>query len=221
MKLFNRWTDVLAARADDGAKYRDRLLDEARGRLTPRRRSSWRGRLVTLFAGAAGGLALAHLLDPDRGRARRARYADQLAALGRRTAERAQRSGRSLKAEAQARVGAQLAGIASRGADSQAAEDATVHDRLESELFRDTKVPKGMININVEEGVAVLRGEVDSLAAAKRLIAKARTVPGVVRVDSLLHLPGEPAPAAQPREHPAHATAGPTPAGEEGVLAER
>jgi osmotically-inducible protein OsmY len=66
--------------------------------------------------------------------------------------------------------------------------------KVESELFRDPSVPKGSININVEQGVVVLRGEVPDPELAERLEHEARAIPGVWEVENLLHGPGEPAP---------------------------
>jgi hypothetical protein len=53
-------------------------------------------------------------------------------------------------------------------------------------------VPKGQINVNVENGVVVLRGEVDSWDMVDDLVGRARSVQGVRDVENLLHLPGQP-----------------------------
>jgi osmotically-inducible protein OsmY len=65
---------------------------------------------------------------------------------------------------------------------------------VETELFRPADVPKGQINVNVENGVVVLRGEVDSWDMVDDLVGRAREVQGVRDVENLLHLPGQPAP---------------------------
>jgi osmotically-inducible protein OsmY len=72
--------------------------------------------------------------------------------------------------------------------------DASLAAKVESELFRDPDLPKGDININVEQGVVVLRGEVADAGTSERLEKSARAIPGVWEVENLLHLPGEPAP---------------------------
>jgi osmotically-inducible protein OsmY len=56
------------------------------------------------------------------------------------------------------------------------------------------KYPKGKVAINVERGVAVLRGELDSRDQIDRLEQDVRKVTGVLDVDNHLHLPGEPPP---------------------------
>jgi osmotically-inducible protein OsmY len=73
-------------------------------------------------------------------------------------------------------------------------DDARLHDRVESELFRGEEVPKGSVNVNVEFGKVVLRGQVESRELIDDLVARARAIDGVNDVESLLHLPDEPAP---------------------------
>jgi osmotically-inducible protein OsmY len=55
-------------------------------------------------------------------------------------------------------------------------------------------VPKGRINVNVQNGVVQLRGEVPESSMIDDLVEKARSIQGVREVENLLHLPGTPAP---------------------------
>jgi osmotically-inducible protein OsmY len=73
-------------------------------------------------------------------------------------------------------------------------DDARLTAKVESELYRDDDVPKGAININVEFGKVVLRGEVESPELIEELVVRTRAIEGVSDVESLLHVPGEPAP---------------------------
>jgi osmotically-inducible protein OsmY len=73
-------------------------------------------------------------------------------------------------------------------------DDATLAHKVETVLFRPDDVPKGKINVNVEYGKVVLRGEADSQEMIDDLVRRATEIEGVERVESLLHLPGEPAP---------------------------
>lgn len=73
-------------------------------------------------------------------------------------------------------------------------DDARLTAKVESELYRDDDVPKGAININVEFGKVVLRGEVESSELIEDLVLRTRAIEGVSDVESLLHVPGEPAP---------------------------
>jgi osmotically-inducible protein OsmY len=73
-------------------------------------------------------------------------------------------------------------------------DDTTLTHKVESEIFRDDSVPKGQINVNAQEGVVQLRGEVPSEEMVSDLVEKTRSVEGVRDVENLLHLPGSPAP---------------------------
>jgi osmotically-inducible protein OsmY len=81
--------------------------------------------------------------------------------------------------------------IASLGfAGAVPANDAYLKSRVESELFRDPVIPKGRIDLSVEDGVVTLRGELDSPGEINAAVARARMIPGVSDVESLLHLKG-------------------------------
>ena len=69
-------------------------------------------------------------------------------------------------------------------------DDTTLARKVESEIFRDAEVPKGQININAEDGVVILRGEVERPELIKDLEEKTRSVQGVKGVENLLHAPG-------------------------------
>jgi osmotically-inducible protein OsmY len=164
------------------------LRDAAEG-TTGRGGGAW-GVLLAVGTGVGLGAAAAFLLDPDRGRGRRARLADQTAAGGRRLAHRA---GQIRRLQA-----ARLAGLAEelrhRGDAPPMLNDASLAMKVETELFRDPAVPKGAINVNVERGVVVLRGEVGDETLKARLEDLARGAEGIEGVRSLLHVPAEPAP---------------------------
>jgi osmotically-inducible protein OsmY len=148
------------------------------------------GRLFTALLGAAAGAAAAFLLDPDRGRGRRIRLVDQAGRVARHTRRSAGRQRRLIMARA---VGG-MAALRARGQASGSANDATLKERIESELLRDREIPKGAININAEQGIVVLRGEVPDAAMRATLEERAAAIRGVWYVENLLHLPGEPAP---------------------------
>ena len=77
---------------------------------------------------------------------------------------------------------------------AQPPNDATLVQRVESQIMRGQEVPKGAININAEDGVVVLRGELDRPEQIRDLEGAARHVKGVRGVRNLLHLHGTPAP---------------------------
>ena len=73
-------------------------------------------------------------------------------------------------------------------------DDATLKDKVESELFRDEHEVKGAISVNAQEGIVQLRGELPSQELIDALVSRTRQIHGVKDVESLLHLPGTEAP---------------------------
>jgi hypothetical protein len=162
-------------------------------RLMPARRArvERRKRVLFVLGGSAAGAALMALLDPVRGKARRALVRDQTAAFFRRRARRLGRVGR--------RVGSDFRGYRDRQAYGRSGEyiapnDVTLEQKVESEVLGRSDVPKGSILINAEDGVIVLRGEVDTQDQIDHVESLVRKVDGVVEVENLLHLKGTPPP---------------------------
>jgi osmotically-inducible protein OsmY len=139
------------------------------------------------FAGAIGA-ALAYFFDPDNGRRRR-KEAIRKAAKGFRQAGR-----RGKGAMSQAQGLKEKATHLKEQAKPQP-DDVTLARKVESEIFRSPDVPKGQINVNVEDGVVFLRGELEEPDLIKDLETQARKVQGVLGVENLLHVPGQEAPA--------------------------
>jgi osmotically-inducible protein OsmY len=85
-----------------------------------------------------------------------------------------------------------------RGMVSQARpkqyDDATLKDKVESELFRDEHEVKGAVNVNAQEGIVQLRGELPSQDLIDALVDRTRKIHGVRDVENLLHTPGTEAP---------------------------
>ena len=140
---------------------------------------------------AAAGALLLFFFDPASGRTRRARLAQRLPALFRRGGSTVGRVAGTAAAE-----GAALKQKAMhlREEPKPDLNDPTIEAKVETELFREPHVPKGQINVNVQDGVVQLRGEVDRPELIEELVAKARAVQGVRDVENLLHLPGTEAP---------------------------
>jgi BON domain len=72
-------------------------------------------------------------------------------------------------------------------------DDVTLARKVETEIFREADVPKGQINVNAENGVIVLRGEVGKPELISDLEEKTRNVQGVREVENLLSAPKTPA----------------------------
>ena len=73
-------------------------------------------------------------------------------------------------------------------------DDATLARKVETEIFRDSDIPKGRINVDAENGKVVLRGEVEEPELIKDLEQRTKKVQGVQEVENLLHVPGAAAP---------------------------
>jgi hypothetical protein len=73
-------------------------------------------------------------------------------------------------------------------------DDKTLADKVRTEIFRRPDAPKGSVNVSAVDGIVYLRGEVPSSEEIQRLVDDALSVNGVLRVESLLHTPGTPAP---------------------------
>jgi osmotically-inducible protein OsmY len=144
-----------------------------------------------IFAvGAAVGAAFVYFFDPVTGRRRRKLTADQATAKVRRGWRRGERAGRTVAAEAYG-VGQKLE---HRDEEPKEFDDVTLARKVETEIFRDRDVPKGQINVNAQEGVVQLRGQVPTPDMINALIERTRKVQGVREVENLLHLPGTRAP---------------------------
>jgi hypothetical protein len=148
------------------------------------------GALIVAGLGVVLGAAMAFLLDPDRGHSRRARYGDKAAALVRRGLRETGHAARVVRATAAGRIAA----ARHVGGGDPDLNDATLAAKVETELFRDPSLPKGNLNINVERGIVVLRGQVDSDAQRADIEVRAAAILGVWSVRNLTHLPGQPAP---------------------------
>jgi osmotically-inducible protein OsmY len=186
MNIFDRLSSTARDRADDAR-------DRARMAITGERRRSPAGMVVAGMLGALAGAGAALLLDPQRGRARRARLVDQGGAAVRRAARQGEQLVRRVRSDVTGRLAASRAAGAR---DVRPIDDATLTDRIQSTIFRDDAVPKGTLNVNVERGIVVLRGEVPDEAMRSRIVAEVEAIEGVWSVRDLLHLPGEPAPTA-------------------------
>jgi hypothetical protein len=131
-----------------------------------------------------------YFFDPDRGRRRRNMARDRVAATFRGAMRSAERAGRAAGAEA---YGWSRKATHLTPENPVPPNDETLARKVESELFRDPDVPKGRINVNAEDRVVVLRGELDRPEQINTIEATVRKIPGGRDVRNLLHLAGTPA----------------------------
>lgn len=140
---------------------------------------------VFALGGALGAL-LAYFFDPESGARRRHLAVDRTVAFVRTGGRRAARAGRGAAAEAYG-VSQKVQHLREQPKDF---DDATLADKIRSEVFRAPRVPKGKVNVNVQNGVVQLRGEVPRAELIEDLVEQTRKVQGVRDVENLLHLPG-------------------------------
>ena len=159
----------------------------ARNRMPTRRGPS----RLPVLTGAIVGAAVVYLFDPEKGRTRRAILVDWVGARARRgwrtVNQLSARTGNSAAAFPQRMV--QL-----RSTRPKPADDLTLRDRVESEVFRNPDLPKGQINFDVQSGVVTIRGQVDNAYQIANVEKAVLKVPGVAGVENLLHVNGTAAP---------------------------
>ena len=146
-----------------------------------------RNQVPFYLSAAMGGAALAYFLDPQNGRRRRHQSRDQLLSLARQGTKRARKLVHHATSDAAGQ--ARRAAHALRKPEEVELDDTTLVDKVESIVFRKHDVPKGQININAENGVVFLRGQVEDPELVEALEARMRKVRGVKDVENLLHAP--------------------------------
>ena len=131
------------------------------------------------------GAALAYFFDPQQGARRRNMARDRALAFFRQRGRELARTGRG--------VGAGAYGLKQKAThlreEPKTFDDQTLKAKVESEVFRPADAPKGDVDVNVENGVVFLRGQVDRPEVVDELEARVRSVQGVERVENLLHTP--------------------------------
>jgi osmotically-inducible protein OsmY len=144
-----------------------------------------RNHVPVYLSAAIGGAALAYFLDPQSGRRRRNQTRDQLLSFARHGTKRARKL--VSHAAADAAGTAKRAAHAIRRQEEVELDDTTLVDKVESIVFRKHDLPKGQININAENGVVFLSGQVEDPELVETLEARVRKVRGVKDVENLLH----------------------------------
>ena len=156
-------------------------------RNTPRPVGTLRATMVACGTTAAA----MYFLDPSHGRRRRNMARDRVIARMRRSWRMLSGLWRHLRADAYG-TSQKIIHLVPR--ETEVPSDESLCERVESRLFRDPDIPKGALNINVEHGVVVLRGQLPHPDNINLIERRVKAIPGVRRVHNLLHLPHTPAP---------------------------
>ena len=142
---------------------------------------------MPVFAlGTAVGALLGYLFDRQNGARRR----HDLVGRSRHIVRRGLRGGRGVKA----RMYGYSQKLRHLREQPKEFDDATLADKVRTEIFRPPDVPKGQINVNAQNGIVQLRGEVERPELIETLVDQTRKVHGVREVENLLHVPGTEAP---------------------------
>jgi osmotically-inducible protein OsmY len=151
---------------------------------------------VALVGGLGLGAALMYILDPDRGKRRRALIRDKVEAAGNKLSDTTDRMQRDLRNRAYGVV----AEAKSIFRHDEVTDDVLV-DRVRSRLGR-IPVHIGAFDVTARDGVVTLRGQIvaDELP---RVLRAARFVRGVKEIDNQFEVheraPGVPALQGQPQ----------------------
>ncbi len=157
-------------------------------------------RIMRWGPGIAAGAALMYFLDPERGRTRRVRTKDQAFAIARRSARKAQQ--RIDTAREYGRDRARGMAHEMRHPHGVAPDnDRTLVDKIRSEVLGGPHYSGKTINVDANEGVVTLRGQLQHPDEIRKLRDTVAAIPGVREVQSFLHLPDTPAPNVQESLH--------------------
>jgi hypothetical protein len=131
------------------------------------------------------GAGAAYLFDPRQGRRRRNVLRDRSAAIARRTARLGTKKARF--------AGGHARGVLARGrrlanGRQVLSDDAKIVQRIRSDALRNVGVTTKDVEVEVEDGVATLRGTVGSRTLADDLVAQVSKVPGVRDVAAMIRV---------------------------------
>jgi len=158
--------------------------------------------MLKLIFGAVAGFAAAWFLDPNDGTRRRHVVGDKAMKYARRSKDEALRKGSYVAGQVKGKATEVAPGTGREPAEERL-NDPALQAKIESEIFRGADAPKDKVSVNVEEGIAYLRGEVADAATIESLVESAARVEGVRGVENLLHTPGQPAPTKDETRHTA------------------
>jgi BON domain len=156
-----------------------------------RNRSRPKGKLMLAGVSVVSGATVTFFGDSKSGARRRALVRDRTAGAIRRLLRRSARRARV--------VGTHGLGWSKRvrhlNEEPKEYDDATLTQKVQTELFRPADAPKGTVDVNVANGIVQLRGEVERPELIDDLVQKVHAIQGVHEVESFLHLPPAPAEA--------------------------
>jgi osmotically-inducible protein OsmY len=139
-------------------------------------------RAVRAFVIGAGA---AYFLDPERGRRRRHVLRDRFGKVARKSSRAGIRKAKRVEGHARGYVAGARRLVRST---ESTADDAKVIQRIRSDAFREAGVSTKDVDVEVEDGVATLEGELPSDELAEALVSKVASTPGVRDVAAVLRV---------------------------------
>jgi osmotically-inducible protein OsmY len=133
------------------------------------------------------GVGAAYLFDPVAGKQRRRLIVDRVARAGRTAVRWSVKKARFGRGKLRGVLAAITRPLGTRPTMS---DDSTVVQRIRSEAFREAGVSTKDVDVDVQNGVATLRGAVESTSVADELIERVRKVQGVVGVAPMIRVSG-------------------------------
>jgi osmotically-inducible protein OsmY len=128
------------------------------------------------------GWAISYFTDSQQGARRRAMAKDKAGAYWRRLVRHGERGVQGAKSYA----GGKAQRAKHLREEPKTYDDATLAQKVQSEVFRPADAPKGDVDVNVADGVVELRGQLDDPEMIDELVSKVRKVQGVRDVQSYL-----------------------------------
>jgi osmotically-inducible protein OsmY len=142
----------------------------------------------SLLVAVGLGAVTAYYLDRDRGHARRVHASDRARAAMRRRRNQAASQARYMDGQAEGE-----AAIRTGAGRFHPTDNHAIAEHLRTVLAR-LDVDTRHVNVEVVDGLVRLRGQVSDEDAAAHILRAVEHEPGVKQTESLLHLPGQPAP---------------------------
>jgi|SRR5687767_12459906 osmotically-inducible protein OsmY len=147
-------------------------------------------RVRTVIGAALVGAAAAYLFDPLSGGGRRARLRDRTSAILRRARWR----GEKLQRHAGNVIQGKMHKIRDLGEADRPMDDATIAQRVRSEVLGRPDFRADDIIVDVENGLARLRGQMEHPGRIEVIVDLTKKIPGVRAVETFIHAPGSSAP---------------------------
>jgi osmotically-inducible protein OsmY len=184
---------TIGARVAAAAPKAASVLSSAQQAVRPSTHDTRRSRGAAL-GGAAVGVTAMYLLDPEQGRRRRHIVRDKALKYLRRGLHEGSKKGQYARGVVK---GMAYEASGPMGPLPGELDDTTLAHKVESEAFRDELVPKGQLNVNCEDAVVYLRGELPTSEQIDLVLERVGNVAGVRQVMNLMHTPGSPPPSRE------------------------